>query len=72
MTKCKQRLYNKAKQSKSQTDWDIYIYIIYKQCKKDTTSAIRKAHNEYVEHKLIRGLEEGVDKAVLALCKVTA
>ena len=35
---------------------------IYKQCKKDTTSAIRKAHNEYVEHKLIRGLEEGSTK----------
>ena len=29
---------------------------------KDTTSAIRKAHNEYVEHKLIRGLEEGSTK----------
>ena len=57
MTKCKQRLYNKAKQTKSQADWDIY-----KQCKKDTTSAIRKAHNEYVEHKLIRGLEEGSTK----------
>ena len=62
MTKCKQRLYNKAKQTKCQADWDIY-----KQCKKDTTSAIRKAHNEYVEHKLIRGLEEGVDKAVFGV-----
>ena len=57
MTKCKKKLYNKAKQTKSQADWDIY-----KQCKKDTTSAIRKAHNEYVEHKLIRGLEEGSTK----------
>ena len=65
MTKCKQRLYNKAKQTACMN--------LYKQCKKDTTSAIRKAHNEYVEHKLIRGLEGGgVDKAVLALCKVTA
>ena len=51
--KCKQRLYNKAKQTQSQADWDIH-----KQCKKDTTSAIRQAQNEYVEHKLIRGLEE--------------
>ena len=25
MTKCKQRLYNKAKQTQSQADWDIYI-----------------------------------------------
>ena len=57
MTKCKQRLYNKAKQTQSQADWDRY-----KQCKKDTTSAIRKAHNEYVEQKLIRGLEEGSTK----------
>ena len=57
MTKCKQRLYNKAKQTQSRADWDMY-----KQCKKDTTSAIRKAHNEYVEQKLIRGLEEGSTK----------
>ena len=35
---------------------------MYKQCKKETTSAIRKAHNEYVEQKLIRGLEEGSTK----------
>ena len=57
MTKRKQRLYNKAKQSKSQADWDKY-----KQCKKATTSEIRKAHNEYVERKLIRGLDEGSTK----------
>ena len=61
MTKCKQRLYNIAKQTQNRADWDMY-----KQCKKDTTSAIRKAHNEYVEQKLIdqliRGLEEGSTK----------
>ena len=53
MTKCKQILYNKAKQTQNHADW--YI--------NDTTSAIRKAHNEYVEHKLVRGLEEGSTKS---------
>ena len=66
MTKCKQRLYNKAKQTQSQADWDRY-----KQCKKDTTSAIRKAHNEYVEQKLIRGLEEGSTKPFWRYVNVT-
>ena len=37
--------------------------LYYRQCK-NTTSAIdlRKAHNEYVEQKLIRGLDEGSTK----------
>ena len=58
MTKCKQRLYNKAKQTQSRADWDMYNNARGTRPQR----YVKRTMSIHVEQKLIRGLEEGSTK----------
>ena len=61
--KKKQRLFNRAKRTKSAKHWEQY-----KSFKRDTLKAIRKHRWSYINNVLQLGLDQG-DQALLEICK---